>query len=441
MSDKQTTRVEPLGKPLRGVAYVPGDKSISHRAVLFGAMAQGTSRLSGVLDSADVRSSIAAVQALGAQCNLEKQEDGSLAGTVAGWGEAGPASPAEPIDCGNSGTTTRLLMGLLAPWDVRVQLQGDESLSRRPMKRITKPLSQMGARFEPVGCDTLPLTVCGSRSLQGIAYESPVASAQLKTALLLAGLGAQGLTRVDEPAPSRNHTELMLPGFGVRVQAGDCFAAVEGGQTLHACDVDVPGDPSSAAFPACAAVIAPGSSIELANISLNKARTGFADVLEAMGANVSRRQTGSAGSEPTGSLFVEYTQHLQAATVEPQAIAGMVDEIPVLALVAAHAQGTTVFKGAGELRVKETDRFQAIIDGLAVLGVRAWGEGDNLCIEGRPGLQTQGVLEFDSLGDHRLAMTWALVGLTGANPVNVARFESVDISYPTFLEDMRRLAQ
>ncbi|MDO4501833.1 MAG: 3-phosphoshikimate 1-carboxyvinyltransferase [Coriobacteriia bacterium] len=440
MSTNLTT-IEPLGAPLTGTMRVPGDKSISHRSVLFGAMAEGTSHLTGVLDSADVRSSLGAVAAMGAQVNLEKQPDGSLAGTITGWGESGPRQPEEPLDCGNSGTTTRLLMGLLAPWDIQATLQGDESLSRRPMRRITGPLSQMGARFTPDGQETLPLTVHGTCELQPLRYEMPVASAQLKTAVLLAGIFAQGTTWVQEPAPSRDHTELMLPAFGVAVERpAACQAQVTGPQRLHAADVDVPGDPSSAAFPACAAVLAPGSSIRIENVSLNAARIGFAQVLKAMDAQISWKQTGAAGEEPIGTISVAHTADLKATTVEPQAIAGMVDEIPVLSLVAAHASGVTRFKGAGELRVKETDRFQAVIDGLAVLGVRAWAEGDDLCIEGQPDLQPQPGLTFDSLDDHRLAMTWSLVGLTGTEPVQVARFDAIRISYPTFLDDIRSLA-
>lgn len=441
MLTNELTLIEPLGAPLKGTMRVPGDKSISHRSVLFSAMAEGTSHLTGVLDSADVRSSIGAVKAMGAQVDLQKQADGSLAGTVTGWGQKGPQQPDGSLDCGNSGTTTRLLMGLLAPWGVQATLEGDESLSRRPMRRVTGPLSSMGAGFLPEGKETLPLTVCGSAGLQPLEYDLPVASAQLKTAILLAGIFAHGTTRVTEPAPSRDHTERMLPGFGVKVERpAACTVQVTGPQTLHACDVDVPGDPSSSAFPACAAVMAPGSDLVIENVSLNPARIGYAEVLKAMNAQITWEQTGSAGDEPIGSIRVAYSPDLQAATVEPQAIAGMVDEIPVLSLVAARAHGATRFKGAGELRVKETDRFQATIDGLAVLGVRAWGEGDDLCIEGQPDLQPAGDLVFDSLDDHRLAMTWSLVGLTGTAPVRIARFDAIRISYPTFLTDIRSLA-
>lgn len=438
---EQATLIEPLVRPLSGAVRVPGDKSISHRSVLFSAMAEGTSHVSGVLDSADVRSSIGAVRALGAEVNLEKRPDGSLAGDIRGWGGLGPSQPEGAIDCGNSGTTVRLLMGVLAPWGITVELTGDDSLRRRPMRRIAAPLELMGARFAPEGATTLPLSITGTRGLAAISYDSPVASAQLKTAILLAGIFAAGTTSVHEPAPSRNHTELMLPGFGVDVEATPGEASVAGGQSLHACDVDVPGDPSSAAFMACAAALRPDSTIDIENVSLNEARIGFARVLERMGADITLKPMGSAGEEPCGTISVSYVEHLRSCEVVGREIASLVDEIPVLALVAAHAEGTTVFHEVGELRVKETDRLAAILEGLSKLGVRAWAEGDDLHIEGKPGLVVPEGLVFDSLGDHRLAMTWSLVGFTGAHPVSIRDFEAVRVSYPGFRADIERLAK
>ena len=438
---EQATLIEPLVCPLSGAVRVPGDKSISHRSVLFSAMAEGTSHVSGVLDSADVRSSIGVVRALGAEVNFEKQPDGSLAGDIRGWGGLGPSQPEGAIDCGNSGTTVRLLMGVLAPWDITVELTGDDSLRRRPMRRIAAPLELMSARFAPEGVTTLPLSITGTRGLAAISYDSPVASAQLKTAILLAGIFASGTTSVCEPAPSRNHTELMLPGFGVDVEAAPGEASVAGGQSLHACDVDVPGDPSSAAFMACAAALRPDSAIDIENVSLNEARIGFARVLERMGADITLKPTGSAGEEPCGTISVSYVEHLHSCEVEGREIASLVDEIPVLALVAAHAEGTTVFHEVGELRVKETDRLAAILEGLSKLGVHAWAEGDDLHIEGKPGLVAPEGLVFDSLGDHRLAMTWSLVGFTGAHPVSIRDFEAVRVSYPGFRADIERLAK
>ena len=440
MSASDITVINPLGTPMRGSTHVPGDKSISHRAVLFSAMAEGTSRVSGVLDSADVRSSIGAVRALGAQVSLEKQPDGSLAGSITGWGAAGPSQPEEPIDCGNSGTTVRLLMGILAPWPIRVTLTGDASLQKRPMRRITAPLMKMGAHFEPAGQEHLPITVVGG-GLHPITYDAPMASAQLKTAVLLAGMYANGTTTLNEPAPSRNHTELMLPEYGVATTAGERTASVTGPAQPQASEVLVPGDPSSAAFLVCAAVMCPGSTIQVENVSLNTARIGFTRTLERMGAEVSVSRTGAAGKEPHGIIEACYTPHLRGCEVPAEKIAGIIDEIPVLALVAAHAHGVTVFRQVNELRVKETDRLAAIIDGLAKLGVDAWCEGDDLYIEGQPDLAVPEGLQFDSLGDHRLAMTWSLVGLTGKVPVSIKNFEAVGVSYPGFLTDIERLAR
>lgn len=440
MSASDITVINPLGAPMRGSTHVPGDKSISHRAVLFSAMAEGTSRVSGVLDSADVRSSIGAVRALGAQVNLEKQPDGSLAGGITGWGAAGPSQPEHPIDCGNSGTTVRLLMGILAPWPIRATLTGDASLQKRPMRRITAPLMKMGAHFEPAGQEHLPITVVGG-GLHPITYDAPMASAQLKTAVLLAGMYADGTTTLNEPAPSRNHTELMLPEYGVATTAGERTASVTGPAQPQASEVLVPGDPSSAAFLVCAAVMCPGSTIQVENVSLNTARIGFTRTLERMGAEVSVSRTGAAGKEPYGIIEACYTPHLRGCEVPAEKIAGIIDEIPVLALAAAHAHGVTVFRQVNELRVKETDRLAAIIDGLAKLGVDAWCEGDDLYIEGQPDLAVPEGLQFDSLGDHRLAMTWSLVGLTGKMPVSIKNFEAVGVSYPGFLTDIERLAR
>ena len=439
--EANATVVNPLPAPLRGAATVPGDKSISHRAVLFAAMAEGTSRLAGVLDSEDVRSSIKAVGQLGAQVSMEKQPDGSLAGGITGWGSAGPVQPDGAIDCGNSGTTVRLLMGVLAPWNLQVELTGDESLQRRPMRRITAPLMKMGVRFEPEGRETLPLPVCGSPSLRAITYDAPMASAQLKTAVLLAGVYARGTTTLNEPSPSRNHTELMLPEFGVTTTAADRTASVTGPAQLGACEVQVPGDPSSAAFLVCAAVLKPGSSIQVENVSLNTARIGFTRTLERMGADISVRHTGAAGKEPYGIISACHTPALHGCEVPADKIATLVDEVPVLALVAAHARGVTVFREVSELRVKETDRLAAIVEGLETLGVDAWIDGNDLFVEGQPGLKVPAGATFDSKNDHRLAMTWALAGLCGSTPVEVENFDSVKISYPQFLTDIERLAR
>ena len=433
--------IKPLPAPLDGTIAVPGDKSISHRAILFSAMAEGTSRLLGVLDSSDVRASIDAVQKLGAKVTLEKQPDGSLAGGVEGWGEKGPVQPDGPIDCGNSGTTARLLMGVLAPWDIEVRIEGDASLSKRPMRRITAPLMKMGVQFDPAGAETLPITEKGNRHLRAITYNSPMASAQLKTAVLLAGIRADGVTELNEPSVSRNHTELMLPEYGVETTAGERTAQVKGPASMHSAEIRVPGDPSSAAFIVCASLLKPGSAVQIENVSLNTARTGFLVTLEKMGADVATRRTGSAGKEPYGVIAACYTPRLHGCEIPGHKIASLVDEVPVLSLVAAHAHGITVFRNVQELRAKESDRLDAIVKGLELLGVDAWTEGDDLFVEGQPDLVVPQGLVFDSRGDHRLAMTWALVGLTGNAPVQVTGFDSVDVSYPDFLEDMERLCK
>lgn len=441
MLSEEARVINPLPAPLNGTVAVPGDKSISHRAILFSAMAEGTSHLTGVLDSADVRASIDAVKKLGAEVMLEKQPDGSLAGGIGGWGAAGPKQPDGPIYCANSGTTARLLMGVLAPWDIEVRIEGDEHLSKRPMRRITAPLMKMGVGFDPAGAETLPITERGCRDLKAIKYDSPMASAQLKTAVLLAGVYAQGVTELNEPSVSRNHTELMLPEYGVETMAGERTARVKGPARMHAAEVRVPGDPSSAAYLVCAAVLKPGSSVQIDGVSLNAARTGYLVTLERMGADVMSRRVGSAGKEPFGTITARYDGRLHGCEIPGHKIASLVDEVPVLALVAAHARGLTVFRNVEELRAKESDRLEAIVAGLGQLGVDAWAEGDDLYVEGQPDLKVPEGLTFDARGDHRLAMTWALAGLIGANPVAVAGFDTVSVSYPDYLEDMQSLCR
>ncbi len=439
MSKETTTVIEPLVQPLCGKVHVPGDKSISHRAVLLSAMAEGTSNLKGVLDSDDVRSSMKAVADLGAKVNLEKTEDGSLAGTVTGWGAEGPVQPDHAIDCGNSGTTARLLMGMLAPWEIEVEITGDESLCSRPMRRNTAPLMKMGVQFVPEDANRLPLKEIGTPNLKAIQYEAPMASAQLKTAVLLAGVYAKGTTTLNEPSPSRNHTELMLPEFGVPTTAGSRVATVSGPALMHACDINVPGDPSSAAFLCACAILKRGSDVTIEDVSLNAARIGFARTLERMGANIEDKRTGSEGKEPYGFIHASYTPMLRGCEVPPQHFASIVDEVPVLAFVAAHAKGITVFRGVSELRAKESNRLQAIIDGLSLMGIDTWEESDDLFIEGNPGLEVAPDTEFDSLGDHRLAMTWALAGLCGNAPVKVKGFDSISVSFPGFMNTIKEL--
>ncbi|MBQ9690681.1 MAG: 3-phosphoshikimate 1-carboxyvinyltransferase, partial [Eggerthellaceae bacterium] len=361
--------LQPSGGPLDGSIMVPGDKSISHRAILFGAMSSGTTRVSGMLDSADVRSSIRVIQQLGARVNLEKMPDGSLAGGIEGWGEAGPSVSHEPLDCGNSGTTARLIMGMLAGYDIEATITGDDSLQSRPMVRVMTPLKKMGARFSPLDATTLPLTVHGSSKLKAIRYATPVASAQVKSAILLAGVHAKGTTQVQEPAPSRNHTELMLPRFGVSTLAVDGVAHVTGPVVSQSAEISVPGDPSSAAFLLSAAALTPGSAIQVEHVSLNPGRVGFLRVLENMGVDASRRSDTTLGKELVGVMSARYCSNLHGVAIASEKMPSLIDEVPILSLVAAHAHGITVFKDVSELRVKETDRVASIIEGLEILGV------------------------------------------------------------------------
>lgn len=425
----------PAMGPLTGMVEVPGDKSLSHRAVLFAALAEGTSHLSGVLDSADVRATIDAVRALGAEVAVTERH-ARLDIKVTGWGDRGPRTPENPIECGNSGTTARLLLGVLAGWDVEVTLMGDASLSVRPMDRVTAPLSSMGARFT-TSDGTLPVTVRGG-GLRSIAYESPVASAQVKTAVLLAGLRAQGRTSVRGPAASRDHTERLLPRFGVDVVAETegHGAWLVGPVTPEATDVQIPGDPSSAAFIVAACLLVPGSSVAVKDVSINPTRVAFLDVLERMGADIMVNPSQTAASEPVGTVHVRFTPGLCAATVAPAEIPALIDEIPVLALVATQAAGITRFQDVGELRVKESDRLHAIVEGLRDLGAEVAVEEDDLLVTGPARLRGAAL---DSRGDHRLAMTWALAGLNAASPVSVRGFEAVDVSYPGFAADIAAL--
>jgi 3-phosphoshikimate 1-carboxyvinyltransferase len=429
----------PGSAPLLGTVHVPGDKSLSHRAVLFSAMAHGTTRLAGVLDSADVRSTIGAVRELGAHVELVEAADGSLAGTVRGWGESCPMTWEPVIDCGNSGTTARLIMGVLAGWPTRVTLTGDESLSKRPMRRVTEPLRRMGAEIETTEAGTLPITIKGCALLKAIEYDSPVASAQVKSAILIAGLRASGRTSVTEPALSRDHTERLLPAFGVQVEVAPehCVAAVEGPAIpVTAGEVVVPRDPSSAAFMVVAGLIVSGSKVVLPGVSLNETRTGFLRVLERMGAHIEVVPWPEAGTERVGEIVAKHTPGMVATRVRAEEIPSLVDEVPILALAAAFATGETVFENVGELRVKESDRLAAIVDGLTALGVSARVEGDSLVVSGPSKLSSA---KMDSLGDHRLAMTWAVAGLVADGPVQIDRFEAVDVSYPRFAEDLAAL--
>ncbi|PKQ38605.1 MAG: 3-phosphoshikimate 1-carboxyvinyltransferase [Actinobacteria bacterium HGW-Actinobacteria-1] len=429
--------VRPTASPLIGSVRVPGDKSISHRAVLFSAMADGTSRITGVLDSADVRSTIAAVSALGAVVEIIAEETDGLTLLVHGWGSDGPVEPVGPIDCGNSGTTIRLLLGVLAGWGIHAVLTGDESLSRRPMRRVTAPLAEMGARFETAEGGVAPVGISGS-ALAPADFDLPVASAQVKTALLLAALRAPGTTTVCEPAPSRDHTERMLPGFGVPVTRDGLCASVTGPTSLTAADVAVPADPSSAAFLVGAALLVRGSDVTLPGISLNTTRIGFLRVLARMGADIDVTQGPDVCGEPTGDVRVRFTERLDGTTITAEEVPSLIDEVPLLAIVATAAVGTTRFEGVGELRVKESDRLAAIADAINALQGGAVATEDTLTVTG--GRPLVGA-ELDSLADHRLAMAFAIAGLVAEGETVIDRFEAVDVSYPGFAGDVKTLME
>lgn len=427
--------IAPAERPLRGAARVPSDKSLSHRAVLFAALASGRSTLSGVLDAADVRSTIAAVRSLGASVETARADDG-LSVVVEGWGPNGPSEPACPIDCGNSGTTARLLMGALAGYPVRATLVGDTSLSSRPMLRVTEPLSRMGARFDLTPEGTLPVTLHGA-ALSGCDHVLTVASAQVKSAIILAGLRAAGTTRVREPAPSRDHTERLLPAFGAVLHREDRLTVrIDGPQDLAAADVAVPADPSSAAFLAVAAALVPDSEVVLQDVCLNPTRTGFIEVMKRMGADVEVAGASSMSGEPVGDVTVRGGADLVATAVEPDEVPSLIDEVPVLAVLATQARGETRFRSIGELRVKESDRLDAIVHGISAMGGSVRVDGDDLVVAGPVSLTGA---ELSSRGDHRLAMAFAVAGLAATAPVAIDRFEAVDVSYPRFLEDLHGL--
>lgn len=425
--------------PLRGTIRVPSDKSISHRTVLFSGLASGVSQVSDVLPSADVLASLSAIRALGAKTDLTQGQNG-LSGTIEGIAcEPEVDGPLE-IDCGNSGTTARLLLGVLSGLGVEATLVGDASLSKRPMERVMKPLREFGARFDSHdGC--LPVHVRTHDGLLARDIRTQQASAQVKSALLLAGLFAKGTTSVTEPHKSRDHTELMLPAFGVPVTVDGLTACVTGPAKLSSCDVSVPSDPSSAAFIAVAAALVDESDVVIEQVSLNSTRTGAFEVLRRMGCSLEYQNLSNIGAEPVGDVHVQFTPHLEATVVEAAEIPTLIDEIPILALAAACASGETVFKSCGELRVKESDRFKAILDGLDALGIKAYATGDDLHIVGNASALTasgEPVL-FPTYHDHRLAMTWHIAGLATGRSVELDDRQCVAVSWPDFFDDIGAL--
>ncbi len=419
-------------RTLSGHLDVPGDKSISHRYVLLGAMAEGRTRIRGLADGADVRASQACVAALGARIDADDQGV-----TVTGWGAAGPRSPAGDLDCMNSGTSMRLLLGVLAGWPVTATLVGDASLSRRPMERVLGPLREMGADATSTEGHA-PLTMRGG-ALRAIDWRVPVASAQLKSAVMLGALRAEGTTVVTEPALTRDHTERAFPLFGLRADVEGPRIAITGRQIAQAPDqvLQVPGDPSSAAIWAAAAAARPGSHVVVSGVALNPRRLGFVDALRRLGALITVEPTAMAGGEPVGRIDVRYGERA-GTTIEADEVPSLIDELPVLAASAALG-GHLEVRGAGELRVKESDRISALVTGLRALGVAAEEYADGFVIDGRAGVPRGG--EADAAHDHRLVMAFSLVALGAAGPSVIHGADAVAVSYPGYVDDLKRLAQ
>lgn len=415
---------------LKGMLKIPGDKSISHRAVMLGALAQGRTEIHNFLMAEDCLSTVKCFQAMGIEITEKDQVI-----YVHGRGLDGLSEPRDVLDCGNSGTTTRLLLGILAGQPFFSVLTGDGSLRSRPMDRVVKPLSEMGAVF--MGRQQsrlLPLSVSGGR-LKAIHYQTPVASAQIKSALLLAGLFANGQTVVEEPAVSRDHTERMLKSFGAKIEVSRCSAAVEGQPTLVGRRVVVPGDISSAAFFLTAAAIIPGSDVTLVGVGLNPGRKGIIDVLKTMGADITVFNNKVEGGEPIGDIRVQ-GRELKGTDISGEIIPTLIDEIPVLAVAAAVAQGKTVFRDAAELRVKETDRIAAVAAELAKFGVKIEERPDGMVIEG--GRPLTGTV-CQSHGDHRIAMAMAVAGLAAEGQTVVKGADSVNISFPGFNDALKSI--
>lgn len=407
-------------RSIRGRFRLPGDKSISHRAALFGALAEGTTRVFNYSSAVDCQSTLDCLRTLGVQWTRE----GSLV-TLEGRGPDAWQAPTADLDAGNSGTALRLMAGPLAGRPFRSVLTGDESLRRRPAERVAVPLRAMGATVTTD--DGRPPVVIEGGDLKGITWESPVASAQVKTAVLLAGLQAKGTTTVREPAPSRDHTERMLPLFGVDVERSGLSATVRGGARLRGAEVEVPGDASSAAFFVVAALVLPDSEIHLENVLLSPTRTAFVDVLRAMGGQV-ETVLQATDPEPVGTISAS-SSTLRGTTVDPETVSSLIDEVPALAVAACHAEGNFALTGAAELRVKESDRIATIAEGLGRLGARIQEKPDGLVIDG--GAPLKGA-EVRSHADHRIAMALAVAALTAEGPSTIEGAEAANVSFPEF---------
>lgn len=419
-----------LSKPLRGEISVPGDKSISHRAVMFGAISKGITEVTNFLEGADCLSTISCFQKMGV--SIEKQDTHLL---IHGNGLRGLQSPSEILDCGNSGTTTRLISGILAGQSFSSELTGDDSIQKRPMKRIMAPLTSMGANIRSIrGNDCAPLLIHGQQ-LRGIHYASPIASAQVKSCVLLAGLYADTKTCVTEPYLSRNHTELMLSYFGARVESHDTTASVEPDPYLIGQKVMVPGDISSAAYFMAAGLMVPGSEILLKNVGINPTRDGILRVCKAMGGDITLLNIREQGCEPTADLLIK-ASGLHGTVIEGALIPTLIDEIPIIAVLAAYAEGTTIIRNAEELKVKESNRLDIMVQELSAMGVNIEGTDDGMIIRG--GRPLHGA-RIDSRLDHRIAMSFTIAGLAAEGETEILRDDCVAISYPGFYNDLNQL--
>ncbi|HQS02278.1 MAG: 3-phosphoshikimate 1-carboxyvinyltransferase [Halothiobacillus sp. 24-54-40] len=430
-----TYRTQAHLAPLTGHVRVPGDKSISHRSIMLGALAEGVTEISGFLQGDDSLNTLRCFRAMGVA--ITDPVDGFV--RVDGVGLQGLRAPTQPLYVGNSGTSMRLMAGILAGQPFDTVLEGDESLSRRPMKRVIEPLTQMGAVIESAEGGRSPLTIRGGQTLRAINYVLPMASAQVKSCVLLAGLYAAGTTCVTEPAPTRDHTERMLKGFGYAVDRRPATACVEGGGRLLARAIEVPADISSAAFFMVAASIAPKADITLLHVGMNPTRTGIIDILKLMGADITLHNPRDVGGEPVADIQIK-SAPLQGIDIPESLVPLAIDEFPVLFIAAACAVGRTVLTGAEELRVKESDRIAVMADGLQKLGINATPTADGMVIDGRGAQATPfGSAEIWSQGDHRIAMSFAVAGLRASGTITIHNCEFVETSFPGFAHLFRSL--
>lgn len=422
--------IHPTNANLHGELKVPGDKSISHRAVMLGSIAKGTTTVSGFLLGEDCINTIQCFRTLGVDIELNNEQV-----TIYGKGLEGLKEPQTVLNVGNSGTTNRLLLGLLAGRPFHAILLGDESIAKRPMDRVAIPLRKMGAHIDGRENGKYPPIALRGGNLKGIAYESPVASAQVKSAILLAGLQAEGTTTVTEPSVSRDHTERMLKSFGVNVHRNATTVSIEGKQTLKATQINVPADISSAAFFIVATLITKNSSIVLKDVGINPTRSGILDALFAMGADIQIKNERMFNDEPVADLHVASSE-LKNIEIKGDIIPRLIDEIPILALAATQAEGTMVIKNAEELKVKETNRIDAVATQLNRLGANIEPTDDGMIIHGKTKLKGETV---DSLGDHRIGMMLAVASLVCENEITIENESCINISYPNFFEDFQKL--